>query len=324
MKQESDSEGAGVSGLRQHNLNDPDSDFYFNLNGSIAELDSLICEKVIPPFRWVPPWWEEDLDLIIINVIDVPNHRCCLLPPDYPPTIIELHLELLGLVTTGNNFHVNGPASFMPLIGDAPGPDGSFHLQSVSNIAGFPGIVTHMNGQFTPFGLTGEIIIGAAGGLPSGLPIIFEFEVFPPGPPGSVWPWLLEPLPPLPEPFIRVNGERHSLILPPFDPFSIQIGLESGGQDTLVDFFLVAQFDQQFFHFDLASGTFLPGLIPTAQGPLQDIFNLPIYTDLLGLPPFPLGPILHFGFDTQPNFLLDPPSYHGDSLELHVQAILPP
>ena len=122
----------------------------------------------------------------------------------------------------------------------------------------------------------------------------------------------------LPVPDIKANNSDGPITVSPSDLVSIDISLDPGdkaGQDA--DWWLVESTPSDTFnYYNLSTGSMVPGLLPTHQGPL---FNLGT-TQLLNSSDLTVGThTFYFGVDLNMNGSLDMDSIYYDSVNVIVQ-----
>jgi hypothetical protein len=104
----------------------------------------------------------------VIILIDEAQHdsgpQCFICMPD------EIELSI-----TIDSVTVSGPAPWVEVSGDL-NDDGSFTAAGRGTVAGFPGIAVTLAGTLTAEGLSAEYTMGAEGGLPGGLPIVYQVD----------------------------------------------------------------------------------------------------------------------------------------------------
>ncbi|MDH3998197.1 MAG: hypothetical protein OET90_05105 [Desulfuromonadales bacterium] len=310
IDQDSDSEGAGPSGFIFSHLTDNNDDGYPELSGGEERLDLVICQKYIPPTvstgTVLPPEGTEvsipGAELTTDSVTDPAGHSCCV---DPPPSILDLFFDNGQVQLSGSG------ASWLPMTLGIDGM-GNISGSNQATVAGFPSINNSITGTMGASGFDATITLGTGGGLPTGAPISYDVTITPQQP----WPWSVTTAPASLATAIRANGFRHNLMLPPGDPLSLSLSVTQGSASGTADWWLAVQAAEQFFSYDLASGNWLPGLIPVYQGPLFDLGNTPLISLPSGLPPGVYN--FYFGVDMSANGALDIGSLTYDSVTVSV------
>lgn len=274
--QDSDSDGAGPTGLVFETLKDTDGDGLLNLSGSDRYLETVICEKALPPPATVT----------VVAVDDPRGHTCCV-PPPPPQLSVDRQGNRLRLIPV--NSGSQGAVSWLPLAGTVAA-DGRFDLVSRATVAGRPDVDSRFVGTYDGRVYEGELTIGTEGEL-LGVPLKYRLRITEAGPQAA-------------QPAMRVNGYRRSVALRAADAVKVSLSLKAAAlAGQAGDWWLVVMApDGQWYHFDLASQAWQPGLAPTYSGALFDIgyFGLPT---LAGLPTGTYS--FFFGFDTAANGVLD-------------------
>jgi hypothetical protein len=136
------------------------------------------------------------------------------------------------------------------------------------------------------------LTIGARGELPQGLPISYRLQVTEGANALAT------------AAAVRVNGFRRDVAIAASDAIKVSVSLRAAAlAGQAGDWWLVARTaDGQFYHFDLPTMSWQPGLLATHTGALGDLpyFGLPT---LAGLPAGRYD--FYFGVDTVPNGALD-------------------
>lgn len=267
IDQSSDEEGAGPDGMLFDYLRQ-DAAGNVTLSTNSERIAVIVCERVLPPPSTV----------LILELTDPRGHSCCV---DAPPTAITV-------VRSGSSVTMTGTASWLPLSGTI-GLDGRFDLQSTGTVAGRTGVRSRYTGTYAGGRFDGSLSVGTQGEL-FGVPISWRLQVVDPVS-GTA-------------PAMRVNGFRRDVAIRARDAVQPSVSMRAGAQAGMpVDWWLVVvTADGQPYSFDLATGSWLPGLKATLTAPLMDVrpYALPSFNGL------PAGQYaFYFGIDTAPNGLLD-------------------
>jgi hypothetical protein len=75
-----------------------------------------------------------------------------------------------------SSIHFEGPAPWVNLSGDFNEKDGTFFAEGRGTVAGYPNIAVTYEGTLTENGISGDLTMGAKGGLPQGEPIVYQVE----------------------------------------------------------------------------------------------------------------------------------------------------
>ena len=126
----------------------------------------------------------------------------------------------------------------------------------------------------------------------------------------------VQPTSPIPD--IKANGHDGPITVPPATAVSISLGLKTGsflGQNA--DWWVAeATPSGTFNYYNLSTGSMVPGILPTYQGPLFDLGN----TQLLNSSDLTVGThTFYFGVDLKMNGSLDMDSIYYDSVNVDVQ-----
>lgn len=281
MDQNSDTAGAGPTGLRFEYLNDPDEDGSYNLSGTNRELVQVICEKYIPP----PP------TVTVTGLDDPAGHSCCV---DAPPATVAIAISGSTISITGSG------ASWLPMTGTIDG-SGNFNLTSSSTVAGFSNVDSSFVGQRSGGTYTGTITIGTQNEL-YGVPIAYDVTVSDSANASAA-------------PAVRANGFRNAVQLPTSEPTRLSISLGSGaniGQNG--DWWMVAAASSGIYSLNLGTMQWQSGLAPTYAGPLMAFSYLAFPMELGGLPAGQYD--IYFGYDENQNGSLDFESLHYDVVRM--------
>jgi hypothetical protein len=81
--------------------------------------------------------------------------------------------ELWAYIFFGS-IHIEGDPPWVNVSGDFNEEDGSFYATGRGTVAGFPNIAVTFEGTLTEAGISGELTMGAEGGLPQGEPIVYQ------------------------------------------------------------------------------------------------------------------------------------------------------
>ncbi|MFZ5775348.1 MAG: hypothetical protein ACOY3Z_07680 [Thermodesulfobacteriota bacterium] len=281
MDQDSDSEGAGPSGLRFEYLNDPDEDGRYNLSGSNRELVQVICEKYVPP----PPI------LTVTGLDDPAGHSCCV---DDPPATVDIAISGTTISLTGSG------ASWLPMTGTIDS-SGNFNLTSSSTVAGFSNVDSSFVGQRSGGTYTGTITVGTENEL-YGVPIAFDVTIEDSASTSAA-------------PAVRANGFRNEIQLANTESTRLSISMGSGTNiGHSGDWWMVAVAANGIFSLNLGTMQWQSGLTPTYAGPLMEIPYLALPLDLGTLPAGTYD--FYFGYDGSQNGTLDVDSMQYDVVRM--------
>ena len=227
-------------------------------------------------------------NLTVTQATDPAGHSCCVTAP---PSLIEVFLIEGDLI-----FRENQNGNAIPWLDFDPMPIDSnleFIGQGRATVAGFSNILTVLSGNVTQDGIAGRFTIGADGGLPSGQPLVYDFLLE-----AAVGLGLTVQF----SSYIALHAEigvGFVLIDVPEEeekPENYYILLDDDIRATAADWWLVMIQNGTIHSFDVNSGTFVPGLRPTYQGPTVDIVE-PVKFWTSSEPPS--GEVtLFFGIDT--------------------------
>lgn len=259
---DADRRGAGPAGLEFEYLGPPNASGVYTTPGG-NRIDQVVCEKYVPP----------PATLTVTSVTDPAGHGPFV---DGPPSTVNI-------TVSGTAMTVSGAASWLPLAGTIAA-DGSFSLASTATVAGYQNVANTFTGRLQGSGYSGRMTIGAGGELPSALPIAWDVAIAPPAEPATV--------------AMRLNGFRHRLDGRSTELWRPSVSVKTGSQPSqTVDWWLVANANGAFYHFDLATMSWRPGVALTHAGPLTEVPYLALpYLNL------PSGSYeFHFGFDTVPD-----------------------
>lgn len=313
LDQSSDTKGAGKSGFLFSFLSSGD-DGSLKMNGSTQQLGIVMCQTYVPvPVPTgisLPPMGEiheiSEASLEIDTVTDLAGHRGS---AEDPPPLVNLTIQNgVLLMQSAGIFAPWFPISVPIAV------DGSFSGTKTATVAGFADIGVSILGAFGIDGMTASFILGSNGGLPTGQPITFDVTITP----SDAWPWLFEDPVPEPRPFIRINGFRNSVSLTAGEPLSVGLSMQAGTDTAAAEWWLVAESGGTFFSFDLATMSWVPGLIPTVVSEVIDIESVNVFTFLDGLPAGDYNFI--FGLDATPNNNVDLESLVYDLVEVSIAA----
>ena len=282
LNQNSDSDGAGPTGLRFEYLNDPDNDGDLNLSGGSKELMFVVCEKALPP----------PVSLTSIETIDPGNHA---------PFVPRVPGAITVVIGPGRSITLSGTASWLPMSGTIDA-NGNVNASSLSTTAGRSNVRSEFAGVYNNGVLSGLFSVGTRGEL-QGTPIS----------------WRVRGVAPLEEPQLRMrmSGYLDRIELAADATVKPSITLKPGRlQGQTADWWLVAQTaDGTLYSYDLASMSWKTGLSAVYTGALFDVsfFSLP---SLRGLPSGSYD--FYFGVDTVPNGILelDKTTYHKTRLTI--------
>lgn len=235
-------------------------------------------------------------NVTVVSTSDPAGHACCTEPP---PAQLEIRLEL-GKLWISEPGGIEGTFGFGDL---TVSEDLEVNDERRSTVAGFTNVQTILYAFVGRNTLELEYTIGADGGLPTGQPIIHELVLSP----ALGTEWFFDELTPdtlglqaaLGNSFIYI-AEEETQSDAAIDLFLL---MDINGEDTNSDWWIVLLHDDLAFSFDLTTGQFEPGLIPTYQGPLIDVLE-PVQLLDDYLPPSNDFTIV-FGVDADPNGLVD-------------------
>ncbi len=271
--QRNDEEGSGPAGFEQSNVDGPDANGVYSLSGGNKRKAALvICEKYVPP-----PLTEK-----VTETIDPRGHLCCVASP---PASVNLAVKG-GEVTLSNATNLN--VAWLPLKGTVS--NGSFELASTASVAGFSNVTTRFAGTYANGVYSGTISVGNKGEL-FGVPISFRVQI-------------TESQRAAIAPAMRINGFRQNARAQVGEMIKPSISMLPGPFNGVNgDWFVVVGLaDGRFLHLDLATMSWMDGVVPSYTGAL---FELPYF----GLPEIDTLPAgthsFYFGFDTVPNGQLD-------------------
>ena len=246
----------------------------------------------------------EIVDVTVNNVTDTAGHSCCV---NFPPPQINLFLQSGNVVIEPALGLPSVPwLSFDPMPLD---PNLGFRGESRSTVAGFGQILTILVGEITAEDkIEAEITVGADGGLPSGAPIIFVVD-FKPG-----FKFAFFNAQPASDTFsLDLTAQELGTILiedkelPPDSGLDLFISIEVGAETDDADWWIVMQdnesVDEHILYFNLGTNAWMPGLLPSHQGPLMSVpepFKL-----LEGFVPPSNDFVIVFGVDRKRNGVFD-------------------
>lgn len=121
-------------------------------------------------------------------------------------------------------------------------------------------------------------------------------------------------------PTIHANQTDDSLTVTPSIPVSISVSLDyQDTQEHSADWWALAEKSDGFYHFDLASQSWQPGVVATYQGPLMNLADYPIFDGLLeaGTETY------YFGVDTVMNGVIDMDSAWYDYVQVLSRSFEP-
>jgi len=123
------------------------------------------------------------------------------------------------------------------------------------------------------------------------------------------------PAPILPD--VKINGLEGPVLVKVGHSIEVSVGVGAGdSKNASADWWIVADSPWGWFHWDEASGSWLPGISVAYQGPLFDIHSVDIL-DVSGLPPGTYT--FYFGMDLKMNGILDLDSLSYDAAKLIVE-----
>jgi hypothetical protein len=275
-----DSKGAGPEGFEFEYLGAPVNGIYTSSGGNV--IDQVICEKVVPP----------QVTETVTSVTDPAGHSPFVDPP--PANV--------WLAVNGTTMTLSGNASWMMPMTGTINATGSFSLASTATVAGFSNVTSTFIGALQGNNYIGNFSVGAGGQLPSGQPISWGVSI----------PRVLG----TPNFAMRMNGFRHHLESMPSELLRPSVSVRAGTQaGQSGDWWLAAAAGGSFYHFDLATMSWQPGLVATHTGALGDLpfFALPYLT-------LPSGEYdFYFGFDSVPDGALTLEALSFEKLRATVQ-----
>lgn len=249
----------------------------------------------------------QEASVEITNTSDPANHSCCVIAP---PSLMEIFMQEGELV-----IRETGGANSVPWLDFDPMAVDSnlqFSSQNRATVAGFSNILTVLTGTISRDSITGQITIGADGGLPTGASLNYDFTLSPIA--GTEWFFTntfsiraqvgisFALLADQEIPRVQISG--------PDDALEMFLSIDINGEEGDADWWIVMlSEDGDFFSFDLATGGFVPGLMPTAQGPLVDVPEPISVLDTLFVPTN--NTTIVFGVDRDPNGVVDLDSLQG-------------
>ena len=235
------------------------------------------------------------VSLTVTQTTDPAGHSCCVTAA---PSLIEVFLIEGELV-----LREVGNGNAIPWLDFDSMPIDSnrdFVGESRATVAGFSNILTVLTGNVTSDGISGRFSIGAGGGLPSGQPINYDFNLFAEGglrveyPLSSYLALHLE------------SGVGLDILDAPETvetPEELFLVLRDDLNAPEADWWLVTLSGGEIRSFDLDTLTFQPGLRPTLQGPTTGIPDPVKFSDF----PETQGEevTVFFGIDTTQNGIVD-------------------
>lgn len=119
-------------------------------------------------------------------------------------------------------------------------------------------------------------------------------------------------------PDVKANGSDSSITIPQGGLLTVTVSLDSGGRNgEQADWWVVADTPFGWYHYDVGSGSWIPGLVVTHQGPL---FDLTSPFEILNMSGLPIGTYtFYFGVDMVMNGSLDMDQIYYDSVEVNVE-----
>lgn len=232
---------------------------------------------------------------------DPANHSCCIPAPPEALDLVWRNFSKLTLRSSNEAIF----ADFLPIEDIEVSSSGSLNGETRSTVAGFSNILTTLTGQITQSGVDLEIIVGAGGGLPSGEPIEFTLGTTFEGE------FLLSSIS---SPVLGLQTASGAAMVRNWtidpeatDDFNLHLSLDSNGSNAPADWFVIRlDPNGQANSFNLNTGQFDPGIMPTHQGALQDVS----ISELLRLNSPPAeGTIFAFGVDERDGQLNDNVEY---------------
>jgi len=232
---------------------------------------------------------------------DPAGHSCCVIAP---PSELEVFLFGGSLVVREPNGANNVP--WIDLAAMALNANSEFYGESIGTVAGFSDIKTTVSGTIEQDAIYTTFTIGADGGLPTGQPLTYNLSLFP----GLNAEWFqTQYLSFHTQVGISISILSEENLCPVQWPSNdglemfVTMEVEDGAEGDADWWLVMLTEDGDFFHFDLETGQFEPGLEATFQGPVmntpQPISVLPV------IYPPTNNTVIVFGVDKNPNGNLD-------------------
>lgn len=232
---------------------------------------------------------------------DPAGHSCCVWAPTGQ---VRVGLNNGAItITDSTGGALSGWLDFGPMKVDA---QGNFTGESVGPVAGYSNIESIIRGFVTPDEIIAQATVGSNGGLPGGQPIVFDFGIS--GIQGII----------TPTPYFSMHfetGMSFNIIEEEVDieaqiPSGFSLTMDSKGDGTDAEWWLVMLIGSDFYSFDINTGTFVPGITPVYQGPLIDAPD-PVKFWEFGDTPKPQDFTIFFGVDYQLDSVVNEDSLIG-------------
>ena len=242
---------------------------------------------------------KQHANLAVTATADPAGHGCCVLAP---PNLLRVFL-LEGELAFDQALLEN-PVPWFDFGSMPIDSNNEFSGESLSTVAGFSEIRSVITGQIQGSAISAVVRVGVDGGLPTGQSIDYSISITPQL--GTEW-FIAE----LGVPNLALQaavGLGLQLVVQeravePESPVNLALSLDANGSNAEADWWLVLVNGDEISSFDLATGQFVPGLVPTYQGPLQDI---PSPVQVLQNFPQPSNDFtIVWGVDTNRNGLVD-------------------
>lgn len=253
-------------------------------------------------------------EVTVTQVSDPAGHACCVIAP---PSLIEIYL-IEGKLALNAAIAENPPAwfSFDPMPIDS---SLEFIAESRSTVAGFSNILTTVSGSVNEDSITAQVTIGAGGGLPSAIPIVYDLRFQPTA--EDKWAFTKPSI----TPTLGIDVPLKPLFafiprgISPLQPLDLALTIATGGQTGAADWWLVLASGDEVFSFNLETGKFELGFAPTFQGPLTEVAE-PVQLLNGFISPFaPDAPFtIAWGVDTNPNGELDVALLIGNAFNYYI------
>lgn len=237
----------------------------------------------------------------VINTDDPAGHSCCVWAPN-GQVLVGLNDGAI-FITDSSGGVLSGWLDFGPMKVDA---QGNFTGESTATVAGYSDIESIISGFVEQDEIIAQVSVGANGGLPGGQPIVFDFGIS--GIQGII----------TPTPYLSMHVETGmALSIIPEEveneeqiPGGFLLTMDSKGDGTDAEWWLVMLIGSDFYSFDINTGTFVPGITPVYQGPLIDAPD-PVQFWEFGDMPKPQDFTIFFGVDYQLDSVVNEESLIG-------------
>ena len=300
-------------GLEMKTISKRLRDIYFLL-GVLSSGTAYAQPLLLPtaPFDTTPP---QIATVSVDGTSDPAGHTCCVIAP---PSELEVFL-LRGQIVVRE---INGANAvpwidFVPMNVDA---NSEFSGETFGTVAGFSNIRTTISGTIEENAIFAQLTIGADGGLPTGQPLVHNIS-FLPGLTGEWFPTQYLSL--YAEAGVRIDffeeGDLGSSGWRRQDNgLELFVSMEVNGEEEGdFDWWLLMMTEEgDFFHFDLNTGQFEPGLQSTLQGPLV---STPEPISVMPVVHPPNNSVIVFGVDKEPNNQLDLGLFQGTGYTIWFQ-----